>query len=61
MPTYYSVKIYFDDTLFFKFLSSSKLLKFFLAQWFVTRSSKVYNDASISNAKNARIYSCNIH
>ena len=34
-----------------------------LAQWFVTRSSKVYktNKASIGNFKNARIYSCNIH
>ena len=48
---YYSVKIDGNDT----FEVSC------LAQWFVTRSSKVYktNKASISNFKNARIYSCN--
>ena len=52
---YYSVKIDGDDTCFLKFLC--------LAQWFVTRSSKVdkTNKVPISNAKNARIYSCNIH
>ena len=60
----YSVKIDGDDTLLLRFLCYIKNFEVCcIAQWFFTRSKKVYktNKASISNASNARIYSCNIH
>ena len=60
---YYSVKIDGNDTCFLKFLCNSKLLKFLSCPMICHQVLKVYktDKVFISNFKNARIYSCNIH
>ena len=59
---YYSVNIDGDDTCFLKFLSNWKLFNFvFLPNGLSPGPPKFTTLLSISNGKDARIYSCNIH
>ena len=59
---YYSVKIDGGDTCFLKFLCNSKLLIFVvLPIGLLPGPRKLTKLTKPSNAKNARIYSCDIH